>query len=355
MRGRRPCRTWATVVAGRPHTVDGVEGALAKSHGECDHRGVGVVDHDAVPRAWGPRLGQRLEAARKRAGMNRAQLAARLAVTEESIRRWERGGARPAPESLVRLVAVLALDGAEFTSLAGDDADGGRRDGAAAAVDDRPEIARRLRQERSARGLSQAEAGRLLGVAQATYAGWEIGRATPESRFVRVIADFLDVAVADAAGMLAAPVRVDVTHLSRFGRLLGHRREELQLTRDDLAERVGVMPRTVRAWELGEKTPRDHDLVRLAEALDITVDALADALPRRDPALTPLGRLIRAQQRRLGLSRDDLAGRAGLDVTTISRWVHGRHEPEAAKLHQLADALELDVDVVFEAAGLAAS
>jgi transcriptional regulator with XRE-family HTH domain len=110
------------------------------------------------------------------------------------------------------------------------------------------------------------------------------------------------------------------------------------------------MPRTVRAWELGEKTPRDHDLVGLAGALDVAVDALAAALPRRDPALTPLGRLIRTQQRRLGLSREDLAGRAGLDVTTISRWVHGRHEPEPAKLEQLAGALEVDVDTVLDAA-----
>ena len=301
-------------------------------------------DRDVVPRAWGPRLGQRLEAARKRAGMNRAQLAARLAVTEESIRRWERGGARPSPESLVRLLAVLALDGAEFTTLGEHDAP------AARATDDRPEIARRLREERSARGISQAEAGKQLGVAQATYAGWEIGRAVPDSRFLRAIADFLDLTVAATSQLVSVPVRVDVTHLSAFGRLLGQRREELQLTRDDLAERVGVMPRTVRAWELGEKTPRDHDLVGLADALDVAVDALAAALPRRDPALTPLGRLIRTQQRRLGLSREDLAGRAGLDVTTISRWVHGRHEPEPAKLEQLAGAIEVDVDIVLDAA-----
>jgi transcriptional regulator with XRE-family HTH domain len=307
---------------------------------------VGVVEHDrdVVPRAWGPRLGQRLEAARKRAGMNRAQLAARLAVTEESIRRWERGGARPSPESLVRLLAVLALDGAEFTTLGEHDAP------AARATDDRPEIARRLREERSAQGISQAEAGKQLGVAQATYAGWEIGRAVPDSRFLRAIADFLDLTVAETSQLVSVPVRVDVTHLSAFGRLLGQRREELQLTRDDLAERVGVMPRTVRAWELGEKTPRDHDLVGLADALDVAVDALAAALPRRDPALTPLGRLIRTQQRRLGLSREDLAGRAGLDVTTISRWVHGRHEPEPAKLEQLAGAIEVDVDIVLDAA-----
>jgi transcriptional regulator with XRE-family HTH domain len=205
---------------------------------------VGVVEHDrdVVPRAWGPRLGQRLEAARKRAGMNRAQLAARLAVTEESIRRWERGGARPSPESLVRLLAVLALDGAEFTTLGDEDAP------AAGAADDRPEIARRLRDERSARGISQAEAGKQLGVAQATYAGWEIGRAVPDSRFLRAIADFLDLTVAETSQLVSVPVRVDVTHLSAFGRLLGQRREELQLTREDLAERVGVMPRTVRAW-----------------------------------------------------------------------------------------------------------
>ena len=307
--------------------------------------GMVAAGSDDLSRVWGPRLGQRLEAARKRAGLNRAQLAARLMVTEESIRRWERGGARPTPDSLIRLLAVLSLDGAEFTTLSPAEAD----------APDRPEIARRLRDERSARGISQAEAGKLLGVAQATFAGWEIGRAVPDRRFLRALAEFLGLPEAETAVLVSVPVRVDVDRLSRFGKLLGGRREELQLTREQLAARVGVMPRTVRAWELGEKTPRDHDLVRLAEALDVPVDALAVALPRREPALSPLGRVIRAQQRRLGLSRDQLAARAQLDVTTISRWVHGRHEPEPAKLVQLAAALELEVDELYAAAGLRAS
>lgn len=281
-------------------------------------------------RSWSPRLGQHVEAARIRAGMNRAQLAGRLDVSEETIRRWERGGSQPGAEHLTRLLVILAIDGAAFTKLE-------------AEHDEEAELPQRLRAERASRGISQAVAGELLGVAQATYAGWEIGRATPARSHVKAIASFLGLREREVLPMLTSAPRRSVATLSPLGRLLVERRRELRLDRDALAKRMGVAARTVQAWESGEKAPRDQDVPYLAQALEVGVEAVEAVLAPRDAELPPLGRVIRRRQRLLGLSRASLAERAGIDQATISRWVHGRHEPDESKLAQLAGALEVDV------------
>jgi DNA-binding transcriptional regulator YiaG len=57
---------------------------------------------------WGRRHGEHLEATRIRALLSRAQLALKMGVAEESVRRWERGG-RPSPDCLVPRQATLAV------------------------------------------------------------------------------------------------------------------------------------------------------------------------------------------------------------------------------------------------------
>src|SRR4051794_22048290 len=83
-----------------------------------------------------PRLGAHLEAARRRAQLNRAELAFKVGVTEESIRRWERGHTRPSDDRLPKLISVLALEGSMLVS---EDM----------PADDVPPLARRLRDERA--------------------------------------------------------------------------------------------------------------------------------------------------------------------------------------------------------------
>src|SRR5689334_11525881 len=112
---------------------------------------------------WNRRLGAHVEASRRRARLTRRDLAGRVGVSEETIRRWERGGSRPSDDRLVKLIAVLAIDGAALRL----DAHG---------VDDLPSLAKLLRAERADRGITQVEAANLIGVAQPTYAGWEVGR-----------------------------------------------------------------------------------------------------------------------------------------------------------------------------------
>lgn len=308
----------------------------------------------ATPTAWTPRLGQHVAAARQRAGLTRGELAARLGVSEESVRRWEVGWTAPSPERLARLLVVLALDAAALAGLAGA---GGERAAAGDAAEP-PELARRLREERRARGISQAAAAEALRVAQATYAGWETGRALPERRAVPAIARFLGLAPMEAARLAAAAPRPPVAEaLSPLGVLMSARRLALGLSREALAERVGVSARTVGAWERGEKVPHAVRLRPLARTLGVAVADLAAACGRDGGTAEGaaragrLGELIERERVARGLTRDQLAAEVAVAPTTLTRWVQGRHRPGRAGLRRLAAALDLDAEVVLAAAG----
>ena len=138
--------------------------------------------------------------------------------------------------------------------------------------------------------------------------------------------------------------------MAAFGQFVGARRQELRLTRAELAERVGVAVRTVVAWELGYRIPGSAQLARIAEALGVDTASLAAALPRRWADGT-LGDLILARRRELGLRSADLAQLIGTTEATVSRWANGRSRPGARNLQRLADALQLPYARLLDAAG----
>ena len=272
--------------------------------------------------------------------MRRIDLAAQLGVSEETIRLWEKGAVQPSAERLARLIALLALEASSWTAPS-------------APGLDLPPLARRLRSERTARGMTQAAAIKLLDVPQATYAGWETGRSTPGVPFFASLATFLGIAEADVATLCASPFIVDTAGWPPFGQFVGARRQELRLSRPELADALGVSQSTVVSWELGYRTPSSTQLTGLARVLAVDTASLAAALPRRR-ARTPLGELILARQRELGLRSADLARLTGTTEATISRWVHGRSRPVPKNLERLAKALRTPYAEVVEVAGRAA-
>ena len=292
---------------------------------------------------WSPRLGAHLEAARQRAGMRRVDLALRLGVSEETIRLWERGAVQPTPERLARLIPVLAIEASFWQQ---EPASAGHAD------DDLPELARRLRTERTALGLTQAAVAERLGVAQATYAAWETGRARPTARHVDDVAELLGLARETVLALCSTPFVVDYHDWPPLGRLIGARRQALGLTRGGLADAVGVAPGTIASWELGYRTPAAAQVAALAQALETSFDHLTAALPRRRAA-SARGELILTRLRELGLRSSDLAAAVGTTESTISRWVHGHSRPAPTNLARLASALRLPRAQVIEAAGAA--
>ncbi len=297
-------------------------------------RGPAHVNEEIV---WSSRLGAHLEASRVQAGMRRIDLAAQLGVSEETIRLWEKGSVQPSVERLARLIALLSLESSQWPTPSSPN-------------HELPPLARRLRNEREARRLTQAAVVASLGVPQATYAGWETGRSTPGSQHFDTLATFLGIAESDVATLCASPFVVDFADWPPFGQFVGARRQELRLSRAALAEALDVSQGTIVSWELGYRVPGSQQLGRLATALAVDTASLAAALPRRGAA-SSLGELILARQRELGLRSADLARLLGTTEATISRWVHGRNRPVPRNLERLADALRMPHGRLLDALG----
>jgi transcriptional regulator with XRE-family HTH domain len=295
-----------------------------------------VAQVEAEEIVWSSRLGAHLEASRLHAGMRRVDLAGQLGISEETIRLWEKGAVQPSAERLARLIALLSLETSQWPAPP---------KGPSAEL---PPLARRLRAERDGRGITQVVAAQILDVGQATYAGWETGRSTPSAYFFASLAEFLGIAERDVATLCASPFVVDYAAWPAFGQFVGARRQELRLTRADLAAALGVSQSSVVSWELGYRVPAPAQLTRMAEVLSVDAASLAAALPPRR-STTPLGELILARQRELGLRSADLARLTGTSESTVSRWVRGRSRPAKRNLVLLADALKVPYAQVVEA------
>jgi transcriptional regulator with XRE-family HTH domain len=287
---------------------------------------------------WSPRLGAHLEAFRRQAGMRRLDLAQRLAVSEETIRLWERGAVQPSEDHLVRLIPMLAIEGSLWQAPP-----------AAPAEAERPELATRLCEERTELGLTRAAVARHLGVAAELYEAWEAGRAEPEARHLTVLASHLGLPEAAVAELAAAPLDVDHQRWPAFGQLVGARRAALRLTRPALAATIGVSPRALMSWEHGYRRPAAAQVLALAEALNLPAQALSDALPRR-AAPTRLGELILRRQQELGLRSVDVARLVGTTEPTLSRWINGHSRPVTKNLERLAVALKVPFAHISELA-----
>lgn len=284
-----------------------------------------------TPRAWSAARGSRLRLARERASLSRADVAAELQVSAESVRRWEQGGSKPS-ETVVD--AYLRVVGSDVVPIASplEEADD-------VVSDD--EVGEVLRRRRIELGLTQVEAAARVEVAQATWAGWEIGRARPGRELAAALAGFLAADLATVEALLQPRLTVEMANWPTFGRILGERRVSLQLDRAQLAARMRVSPRTVAAWETGEKVPNNTHLARLAEVLGVAPVVLVSALPERLPT-SELGRLIYRRQRLLGLDRDDIALACAVTPATVGRWIWGRNAPTEANVDELGRVLELD-------------
>jgi transcriptional regulator with XRE-family HTH domain len=65
------------------------------------------------------------------------------------------------------------------------------------------------------------------------------------------------------------------------GMRLKELRQRRHLTQEKLAQAVGVGLNTIRKWERGDRTPGLYLAMRLALALDVSLDELAGMPPRR--------------------------------------------------------------------------
>ncbi|HEX8860604.1 MAG TPA: helix-turn-helix transcriptional regulator [Actinomycetes bacterium] len=63
-------------------------------------------------------LSEAIRAARRRAGLSQAELAAALGVRQSSVSQWERGSTRPSTDHLLALTSILRATLLDFSAAA---------------------------------------------------------------------------------------------------------------------------------------------------------------------------------------------------------------------------------------------
>ena len=120
------------------------------------------------------------------------------------------------------------------------------------------------------------------------------------------------------------------------GSEIRRRRKVAGLSQGALASSVGVTQATISTWERGQATPRPEHVPALERALDPAIPGSAAASASQN-----YGEWLRTRRDELGLTREDLAGRAGISAVGIWNIETGRTtSPRAATRQRLESALE---------------
>lgn len=127
-------------------------------------------------------------------------------------------------------------------------------------------IAERFVIARTARGLTQAGAAKLVGVEQASVSRWETGKSMPPIGSFRRIADLLGVPFAWLIGH-----QDEGPMLNRIADL----RTALGMTQQELAEKIGTDKSMVGRLEKGQRNLSPKWRVKIATALGVEPESLA--------------------------------------------------------------------------------
>lgn len=225
-------------------------------------------------------------------------------TSEETLRKWGNGRI-PLPASYPKIIAFLGK--APWQEPRG--------------------LAQQLRCARLARGLTIEQAAVQLGVNPSTMWWWETGRKPHRVEDRTKVAAFVEAGFPPQAD--SPPPGEDVgeereTVLS-VGALLRTRRQELRLTLDAAAERIGSNTWTLLSWEHDRRRPTDRFYPALIRFLG------------REPWPEPqtLGERLRAERLRRGLSYEQVAAIMRVDPGLLPAWEAGRgphHERSKANV-----------------------
>lgn len=114
-------------------------------------------------------------------------------------------------------------------------------------------------------------------------------------------------------------------HPRQLGEHLRKRRLELTLYQNQVAKRLGVDEMTIVNWEKGRTQPSLKHLPSLITFLGyVPFDCEPD----------PLGRM-RYYKKVYGLSMETLARELGMNESTVTGWLAGKHQPNANSVERI--------------------
>jgi transcriptional regulator with XRE-family HTH domain len=119
--------------------------------------------------------------------------------------------------------------------------------------------------------------------------------------------------------------------LNTIGDHVRSHRLDLGLLQREVGEIVGVTKCTIQYWETNRVAPALRFIPRIVEFLgyDPSVGITPESLAGR----------LKAQRKRLGLSRKRLAALLGIDPSNLRGWETGKHRPTRKSLERIDEFL----------------
>lgn len=128
---------------------------------------------------------------------------------------------------------------------------------------------------------------------------------------------------------------------SELARFLHAHREAEGITREQLAERLGVPLNVVARWEHGTNPNAPH-FRRIVEYFDLPAERAVTFLTFLDENIAELdewARYIRGRRFFAGLGLVEAADRLGVDSRSVTHWENGRGLPTPGRLPHIAELL----------------
>lgn len=149
----------------------------------------------------------------------------------------------------------------------------------------------------------QDEAAQRIGTKTSTIANWERGRSKPRLRAWPGVLAFLGYDPRPAAQTIGDKFRLH--------------REGLGLSKQELAEQLGLDPGTVRAWEQWPDSQQNYRSI-----------PVITRFIRANPFMPPASDAERVKQYRLllGLTQEELSKQLGVREAMVLEWERGRRE-----------------------------
>jgi transcriptional regulator with XRE-family HTH domain len=117
--------------------------------------------------------------------------------------------------------------------------------------------------------------------------------------------------------------------LKSLGDHIRARRIDLGILQRQVAEHTGVCEATITNWERNESRPLVQYIPGIVGFLGYDPSAPTTSLPER----------LIAARRAQGLTRREMAGRMGVDPSTLQDWESGLHKPSNKKARLISDCL----------------
>lgn len=134
------------------------------------------------------------------------------------------------------------------------------------------ELGNRIRDLRKKTGLSQLDFGTDIGTTQSTVAWWESGRGYPKLESIGKMAEAFGVPVSTL--LLEGGTSNGIPTEREIGKRISAWRKLRGMTLQQLADKAGIGTTTIHNLETGLWYAKMPTYLYIAEALDISLDAL---------------------------------------------------------------------------------